>query len=51
MKEDVRVLIADSQVLCTGEVLGCEDCNKVICDLVQHSKMAIYAPLMQGTPV
>ena len=44
MKEDVYVLIPSI----TGEVLGCGDCNKVICDLVQHYKATIYASLVQG---
>ena len=32
-----------------GEVLGCGDCNKVVCDLVQHYRAAVYASLVQGT--
>ena len=35
----------------TGEVLGCGDCNKVICDLGQHDKAAVYASSVQGTPI
>ena len=47
MKMDVCVLIT----LIAGEVLGCRDCNKVVCDLVQHYKATEYASLVQGTPV
>ena len=34
-----------------GEVLGCGECNKVVCDLVQYYKTAVYTSLVQGTPI
>ena len=37
MEVDVCILIAYCPSI-KGEVLGCGDCNKVICDLAQHYK-------------